>query len=242
VKPLYKFAYQPYKWLLVIPALFLLTMGLGLVCTLTGMLFKSDAANVVAVFWSRLCCAIVPLKVRVRGRDNYSTGQSYVIVANHQSMADIPVLHGFLGLNIKWIMKKELERVPIFSTACKRLGCIYVDRKNHEAALASIRDARAHLSDKASVLFFAEGTRSRDGRVMPFKKGAFRFAHETGLPILPVTIKNSMEILPSDSLDLIPGQVEVIVHAPVHVRETAETGLMTTLDRTRRTIAAPLES
>lgn len=240
MNPALKIAYQPYKWFLVIPAVFLLTMGLGLICIITGILFKPDAANIVAVIWSRLCCAVVPLKVNVSGKKNYQRTRSYVIVANHQSMADIPVIHGFLGLNIKWIMKKELEKIPIFGFACHKLGCIYVDRKNSQAAIQSIRAAKSNLSEKASVLFFAEGTRSRDGSVMPFKKGAFRFAHETGLPILPVTIKNSLDILPSGSLDLIPGQIEIVVHQPIHILEAKWTAIEDTMLYTRKVISDAL--
>ena len=235
-----KIAYQPYKWVVVIPAIFIFTMTLGLVCILVGLLFKSDAANIIAVAWSRLCCAIAPLKVHIKGRQNYKRNQSYVIVSNHQSMVDIPVVHGFLGLNIKWIMKKELGNIPIFGAACHRLGCIYVDRKNPQDAIRSIRDAQKTLSGKASVLFFAEGTRSRDGNVMPFKKGAFRFAYETGLPILPITIQNSLEILPSDSLDLVPGQVDIIVHPPIHIHEARWSAIDNTLARTHKIIAGAL--
>jgi len=90
------------------------------------------------------------------------------------------------------------------------------------------------------VLFFAEGTRSRDGKVMPFKKGAFRFACETDLPILPVTIKNSFDILPSDSLDLIPGTIELIVHPPVHFLNHHLTHLDERIEQTRQVISNAL--
>ena len=236
-----KIAYQPYKWMVVIPGIILCTLVLGVVCIIVSLLFKSDAANIVAVTWSRICCALGPIKVNIEGRPNYKRTQSYIIVANHQSMADIPVLHGFLGLNIKWIMKKELEKIPVFGAACHRLGCIYVDRQHPEAAIRSIHDAQRSLSETASVLFFAEGTRSRDGNVMPFKKGAFRLAYETGLPILPITIKNSMKVLPSDSLDLTPGQIDVVVHPPIHIHEARWTAIEDTLARTRGIIAGALK-
>ena len=235
-----KIAYQPYKWIMVIPFLFIVTMVFGLIAIFTGLLLKQDAVNIVAVIWSRLCCAIVPLKVNIRGKKNYSKNKSYVIVANHQSMADIPVLHGHIGLNIKWIMKKELGEIPIFGSACRQLGCIIVDRSDHGAAIKSIENAKEKLSKKASVLFFAEGTRSRDGNVMPFKKGAFRFACDTGLPILPVTIKNSFDILPSDSLDLKPGTIQIIVHPPVHFLNHHMDDLDEKIEYTRQIISNAL--
>ncbi len=240
LKPVLKLLYQPYKWIVVIPAIFIITMISGLICIITGFIFNSDAANIIAVTWSRLCCAIVPLKVNVLGKKNVKRNQSYVIVANHQSMADIPVIHGFLGLNIKWIMKKELENVPIFGAACHSLGCIYVDRKNPGEAILSLETAKRNLSQKASVFFFAEGTRSRDGNVMPFKKGAFRFAYVTGMPILPITIKNSVNVFPSDSLDITPGQIDIIIHPPIHILETKWEAIEETLTVTQKIISDAL--
>lgn len=240
MKSIFKIAYQPYKWIIVIPFLFINTMILGVLSIFTGLLFKQDAVHYIALFWSKLCCAIVPLNITIKGKKNYNRNRSYVVVANHQSMADIPAIHGHIGLNIKWIMKKELEKIPVFGFACKQLGCIYVDRSDHDAAMKSMEKAKKSLSKKACVLFFAEGTRSRDGKIMPFKKGAFRFAGETNLPILPVTIKNSINILPSDSLDLTPGSIEIIVHPKVHIPRHHMDSLDDIVEQTRRTISSAL--
>jgi 1-acyl-sn-glycerol-3-phosphate acyltransferase len=240
LNPYLKIAYQPYKWIIVIPFLFINTMIMGLICIFAGLLLKQDAANIIAVLWSRLCCAIAPLNVIIKGQKNYSKNNSYIIVANHQSMADIPLLHGHLGLNIKWIMKKELGKIPIFGYAAHQLGCIYVDRSNHDAAIKSIGEAKKRLSQKDCVLFFAEGTRSRDGKIKPFKKGAFKFAHEIDLPILPVTIKNSLHILPPDTLDLTPGTVEVIVHPPVYILDHHMDRLDPAMESVRQTISSAL--
>ena len=140
-----KIAYQPYKWIIVIPFIFIVTMVLGLVCIFSGLLLRQNAANIIAVIWAKLCCAIVPLNVIIKGKKNYSRNKSYVVVANHQSMADIPAIHGHLGLNIKWIMKKELEKIPIFGSACHHLGCISVDRSNHNSAMESIDKAKKKI-------------------------------------------------------------------------------------------------
>ena len=240
MNPLLKIAYQPYKWLLALPLVFVFTFVFGLIAILTGVILGQDAVNIIAEVWARLCCAVIPLKVVIRGTRNYTRNTAYVIVSNHQSLSDIPILHGHLGLDIKWIMKKELGKIPIFGAACRHLGCITVDRGNHKAALQSIEAAKKTLSGKACVLFFAEGTRSRDGRVMPFKKGAFRFAHETKIPILPLTIRNSRCILPSDSLDLVPGTVEVVVHRPIHMSDYNLARLDEVVHTTRQIISDAL--
>lgn len=240
MNPFLKIAYQPYKWIIVIPFVFIITMIFGLVCIFSGLLFKQSGVNIIAVIWSKLCCTIAPLKIIIKGKENYDRNTAYVVVSNHQSMADIPAIHGYLGLNIKWVMKKELGKIPIFGAACHHLGCIYVDRKNHDAAMKSIRKAQKGLSETASVLFFAEGTRSRDGKVMPFKKGAFKFACATTLPILPITIKNSLPVLPPDSLDLIPGTIEIIVHRPIHIPDHHMEPLDDVTEQTRQIISSAL--
>ncbi len=216
------------------------TMITGCICVIVGFIFSQDAADILAVTWSRLSCAVGPVKVKIHGKKNYSRFKSYVVVANHQSIVDIPAIHGFIGLKIKWVMKQELRKVPVFGAACNQLGCIFVDRSNHDAAMRSIEEAKKKLSGKSSVLFFAEGARSRNGQVMPFKKGAFMFAMETGLPILPVTIKNSMDLLPPDSLDLTPGTVDVIVHCPVHVSPYHEENIDQIVEKTRQIIASAI--
>jgi 1-acyl-sn-glycerol-3-phosphate acyltransferase len=232
--------YQPYKWVIVMPFMVIITLVLGMICIVVGAFFSRDATNALAVVWSRLACGIVPVKVTLTGKKNYHPGHSYVVVANHQSMVDIPVIHGFMGLHIKWVMKQELRKIPVFGTACHYLGCIFIDRSHHDAAIQSIRQAKKRMSAKASVLFFAEGTRSRDGQVQPFKKGAFVFARETGLPVLPVTIKHSREVLPPDSLNLTPGPVKIIVHRPVYVLPGDAGRLADTIEAVRTTIAGPL--
>ncbi len=236
-----KLAYQPYKWFIAIPMIFLLTMVLCSTCIITGLLFGQDAANHVAVLWAKLCCAVVPIRVKIIGTRNYDRKQAYVIVSNHQSMIDIPAIHARLGLNIKWIMKKELRSIPVFGAACHYLGCISIDRADNAAAIQSIQSAKERLSRTASPLFFAEGTRSRDGRVMPFKKGAFKFACDTGLPVLPVTVKNAAKLLPSHSLDLIPGTVELIIHPPVHPSQYPKDRLDQFIADTRQIICNSLQ-
>ena len=237
---LIKLAYQPYKWIIVIPFMLLNTLISGLVCIIVAFIFKSDAANLVAVTWARLACYIGPVRVDIKQGKNYKKRTPYVVVANHQSMVDIPVVLGFMGLNIKWVMKKELSKVPIFGAACRQLGCIFVDRSDRSAAIGAIHEAKARLTPTASVLFFAEGTRSRNGVLKAFKKGAFIFALETGIPILPITIKDTILALPSDSLDLEPGTVEIIVHPPVHLGPKDRDNLDEIIQSTRNTILSAL--
>ena len=236
---LFKIAYRFYKWIFVIPAMVLNTLVMALSCIAVGAIWGPDKADALAVTWARIFCAIALIRVKIQGRHNYNPKSSYVVVANHKSMVDIPVLHGFTGLIIKWVMKMELKRIPVFGTACTFLGCIYVNRSNGQAAVESIKAAKKRMSEKASVLFFAEGTRSR-GNLLPFKKGAFIFAMNSGLPVLPITIKNSEHILPSDTLNLMPGTVDLIIHPPVHIPNCSKAELNKKIAQIHRTIADAL--
>ncbi len=160
---LLKIVYPFYKWLIVIPFVVLNTLVMGSLCIFTGFCFGQDAADVLAVTWSKLCCRIVPFRVNIQGKNNYSRLNAYVVVANHQSMADIPAIHGFLGLKIKWVMKQELKKVPIFGMACDQLGCIFVDRSNRDAAIRSIEAAKKKMSNKACALFLQKALEAAPG-------------------------------------------------------------------------------
>ena len=235
-----KAIYQVYKWLFLFPFIALCTGIFGSGCIIAALTIGEKATNTFAVTWAKIACFVIPLNIKVIGEENFSTEKSYIIVANHQSLADIIILQAFVKLTIKWVMKKELESIPLFGFACRKLGCIYVDRFNHASALASMRKAQKNLSKNSSVIFFPEGTRTRDGKLLNFKKGAFRFAMATGIPILPVTIKDSMKILPTDSLDVTPGSAKVIIHPPIFMEHRSIEDIDEILSITKKTIASAL--
>jgi 1-acyl-sn-glycerol-3-phosphate acyltransferase len=165
-----------------------------------------------------------------------------VIVANHQSHYDIFLLYGWLGVDFKWVMKQELRKAPMIGIACDRLGHIFVDRSNREAAIASLETAKDRIREGTSVFFFPEGTRSRDGELQSFKKGAFRMAMDLNLPILPITLVGTRRIMPPDSLDIFPGAARMIIHPPVAIspfRDNDRGELMTVV---RRAIESGLQN
>jgi len=232
--------YKIYAWLVFAPILVLSTLFFGAATVILLFFLKPrQVATLCAKSWARINSYATPMLVTVVGRENVDPAQSYVIVSNHQSQFDIFVLYGWLDIDFKWVMKQELRKVPVIGIACDRLGHIYVDRSNREAALASINAAKQRIVDGTSVLFFPEGTRSRDKHMRPFKKGAFRMALDLQLPILPVTIKGTRDILPSDTLDLFPGRATMIIHPPIPIDGYDTTRLKELMDRTRQVIAAP---
>ena len=232
--------YKIYAWLVFAPLLGLSTVFFGTAAVVLLFFLKPRLVSALCgKNWARVNSFVTPMRVTVIGRENVDPSQSYVIVSNHQSQFDIFVLYGWLNIDFKWVMKKELRKVPAIGIACERLGHIYVDRSNREAALASINMAKQRIVDGTSVLFFPEGTRSRDKRMRPFKKGAFRMALDLQLPILPVTILGTRDILPSDTLDLYPGRATMIIHPPIAIDAYDSNRLNELIERTREVIAAP---
>jgi 1-acyl-sn-glycerol-3-phosphate acyltransferase len=202
----------------VIPVLGLSTFVCGMsVVALVWFVRPATLAKLFARSWARINSWFTPMLVKVNGRHHIDPAQSYVIVCNHQSQYDIFVLYGWLNVDFKWVMKQELRNIPVIGIACDKLGHIYVDRSKREAALAAIEAAKSRVVGGTSVLFFPEGTRSRDGQLRQFKKGAFHFARDLQLPVLPITINGTRQILPSDTLDLFPGWATMTIHEPIRI-------------------------
>ena len=216
--------YTAYKWVFVLPILVLTTTILGSFIIVLSFLGAPDyASRVFGTLWAKINTKAALIGVQTTGKEHIRQGQSYVVVANHQSLLDIYLLYGYLGIDVKWVMKQELRAVPVLGLACEMMGHVIVDRSNTASALASMERARERIKDGMSVIFFAEGTRSRSGELKPFKKGAFRMAQELNLPILPVTIQNTRHILPSDTIDLRPGFTRMIIGKPISVEVTSTT-------------------
>ncbi len=237
MKKLLKILYQPYKWFFFIPFLVVSTLVFGF--SAAALCFVMDPkvpSRLCGATWAKLNGLLIPMFVSVFGREHVDKNQSYVIVSNHQSQCDILLLYGWLGIDFKWVMKKELRKIPAIGISCEKLGHIYVDRSDRNAAIASINAAKKKIVNGTSVLFFPEGTRSRTGRLIPFKKGAFKMALDLGLPILPVTISGTREILPPDTADIFPGRVRLIIHRPVSTQGFHEETVGELMEKVREII------
>ena len=210
--------YLLYKWVIIIPTLLISTTLIGsLIIVLCFFGLANFSSRVLARAWARLNAFVTLMDVKVYGKENLEDGRPYVLVANHLSLVDIYVLYGFTGLNLRWVMKKELRKVPVLGLACELMGHIYVDRSSTEKALESITAAKGRIQGDMCVVFFPEGTRSRTSELRPFKKGAFRMAQDLGIPVLPVSISNTNRIVPSDTLDWRPGAVSLTFHQPITI-------------------------
>ncbi len=208
--------YLPYKWLILVPVFGLLTGFFGALAVILAVTVGPRIGSIVAgTAWARLVAFLTPMWVTVEGRERVDPEQSYVVVANHQSSYDVFVLYGWLGMDFKWVMKHELRKAPALGIGCEKLQHVFVDRSDTAAAVRTLKEARERIRDGTSVVFFPEGTRSGDGKLLPFKKGAFRMAVDLGLPILPVTIVGTLEIMPPGTLKAFPGGAKLIFHPPI---------------------------
>ena len=191
--------------------------------------------------WARSIVRAAGLRVKVSGSENIDSSRSYIIVSNHQSQMDIPVLVAALPLKLTFIAKKELFKIPLFSQAMRAFGILEIDRSNRNRAIETLRlAAQVIQNEKISVLAFPEGTRSRDGKIQRFKKGAFALATEHQIPLLPVTINGTFPVLPKGKLFVHPGEVQVIIHPAVETEPYGAKGRDELIENVHQTIATGL--
>jgi 1-acyl-sn-glycerol-3-phosphate acyltransferase len=235
--------YQPYKWLFFGPYLVLSTLFFGSLTAILVYVTNPRIASLIGgVIWARLIAYLTPIFVRVVGRENIDKKQSYVIVCNHQSHYDVIVLYGWLGIDFRWVIKSELRKVPGLGIGCEKIGHIFIDRSNTKAALAAINGARNQIVDGTSVMFFPEGSRSRGNELGRFKKGAFKMAFDIKIPVLPITIVGTKNILPPKTVRLLPGKVKMIIHQPIDIAKYSDADIRELMEKARGIILRGLES
>ncbi|MBQ8990104.1 MAG: 1-acyl-sn-glycerol-3-phosphate acyltransferase [Prevotella sp.] len=147
-------------------------------------------------WWAKIILKTCLIPVKVEGRENLEKQQSYVFVSNHQGAFDIFLIYGYLGRNFKWMMKYQLEKIPFVGYACKKSHQIFVDKRGPKKIQKTYETAREILQEGYSVTVFPEGARTFTGHMGKFKKGAFALADELQLPVVPLTINGSFDILP----------------------------------------------
>lgn len=219
-----KFAYwlyQPYKFFIFIPLFAVSSVLFSFLAAGFSIFVNPRIGSFWGATWARVTGYLTPMMVKVKGRDNIQQQQSYVIIANHQSGYDIFLLYGWLGIDFKWIMKKELRKAPGIGYASHKVGHIFLDRSSPRAAMESIEEAKRKLVNGTSLVVFPEGTRSGSNKMGKFKKGAFKIAFELGLPILPVSIVDTYRVY-NKGLNLFPGSVRMIIHKPIDTRQYAD--------------------
>ena len=231
----------PFHWwrtvFYLIPAITLYTIVLGTL-SLGSSLFEKRGyfAHWCARAWSRLILKTTGVTVDVQGLERLVPGRTYVFVANHQSIYDIPILFWSLPYQLRIIAKESLGRFPFLGWHLRRTGHMLVDRKRPDRA-AIFSWASRLTSQGLSLIVFPEGTRSRDGRVARFKGGSFYLALEAGLPIVPLSLIGSRHIMLKGRLATYPGHVRLFVHEPIDTSGLAGSDPRAFAERVRHVIA-----
>jgi len=234
--------YQVYIWLIFYPLGFVITMLAGWTTVLVSLIWSPRiASRYIAANWARIICWMTPVKVTVEGVENADPLRTYVVVCNHQSQYDIFLVYGWLKLDLKWVLKAELRKIPGVGIGCEKAGHIYVDRSKPDQARKAIKDALDLVGDGVGVLFFPEGTRSLTGKLGPFKKGAFRVATSQKLPILPITLIGTRDIQRAKSLMIVPGKIHMVIHPAIEVTGSEDPeAIRELMTKTREAIASAL--
>lgn len=165
--------------------------------------------------WSRFILWLFHIRVKTRGADFIDPSKHYIYISNHASAFDIPAVVVGIPDDIRFVLKKELTRIPIWGWALKYGHYIAIDRGKARDAMKSLDEAAERMRHGASVILFAEGTRTRDGKLQAFKRGAFTLAVKAGNPIIPVTINNTFRILPKGSLRVNSADIELVFSKPI---------------------------
>lgn len=185
------------------------------------LLKKHDLVYPWARFGARLWLFLSGVRVKVRGLEFLDPKQAYVFVSNHRSYLDTATLFLFTGRRIGLLAKKELLKVPVLGVGMGFVNVMAIDRSNRESAIRTTDAAAERIRSGISFGVFVEGTRARPGELLPFKKGAFYMARQTGVPVVPVAIKYSDELMGKGTGEAKSGTIEMVIMPPVPTTEIA---------------------
>lgn len=219
------------------------TTGLSMLAFIT---FPFDPnGNIIhhyARWWAKIALLVSGVRVKVTGLEFLNKGVPFIYMANHQGSYDIFALLSCLPVQFRWIAKKELFAIPILGWAMRTANYISIDRSGRKKALASIEEAARKIKGGVSVVIFPEGTRSPDGTIQPFKRGGFTLALKSGVPIIPITINGSRDIMPKESLKVQPGEIRVTIDRAIETALYALSNRNALMEKVRETLEKGLEA
>ena len=186
-----------------------------IIVTLTWLTGNENFIYAPVRFFVRIGLKLTGVKVLVNGLERLDSAKTYVFTPNHQSVIEVPLMVTYLGRDVAFLAKKELFKLPVFGQGMKQIGIIPVDRSNSAAAIESARKATQSLKTGKSYVVYPEGTRSPDGRPLPFKKGAFLMAVDAGVPVVPITVSGSSRVMPKGKVKVLPGTIRLTIHEPI---------------------------
>ena len=208
-----KAAYHTVKfWIIVC----LLTTVLGTLAILARLFDSSNnLSHKVSSLWGHWLCRLNGVRVEIEGLEHVRKDQAQIFIANHQGFFDIFALNAYLPVQIRWVAKSSLFRIPFLGWAMRASGYIPVDRSNREKAYHTFLAMIGKLKAGNSIVIFPEGTRSADGTIGPFKKGGPLLSIRSGAPLVPVTLLGTRNIIKKGSGIIKPGWIQIIISPPI---------------------------
>lgn len=238
-----KYLYRIYQLLIAAPLVALLTLLTTLITTLGCILGNGHFWGYYpGKCWSWLTIRILLLPVKVEGREHLDKKQSYVFVSNHQGAFDIFLIYGFLGRNFKWMMKYQLRKMPFIGMACQAAHHIFVDKRGTAKIKQTYLEARQTLKDGMSLVVFPEGARTFTGHMGDFKRGAYMLASDLQLPVVPLTINGSFQVMPRmrDMKWVQWHPLTLTIHEPIPPKEQSSENITATLQESYQVIMKAL--
>ena len=219
-----KVLYLIYQFVIFLPIMLVLTI-LATIITMIGCAVGNGDfwGYYPGKIWAKLFCIMSLCPVKVKGYENIDKNTSYVFVANHQGAYDIFLIYGYLNHNFKWMMKQSLSKIPFVGAACKSSGQIFVDDSGRSGIRQTIEQAENTLKEGMSMVIFPEGSRTLDGHIHRFKKGAFQLAYDVKLPIVPVTIEGPFKVMKRGTFLIHPHKLQMTIHKPIYMKFEKET-------------------
>ncbi|MEK6790450.1 MAG: lysophospholipid acyltransferase family protein [Deltaproteobacteria bacterium] len=215
-------------WLIGLP----ITLILFIAVLISLALDRSGSSvHSIGALWCRVILRLAGVIVTVRGAENIPEGSPVILLSNHQGAFDIPALQGCLPLQFRWVAKKSLFSIPVIGWSMRFAGYIGIEREHGSKAYRSIVRAAKKIQTGTSVLVFPEGTRSGGAGLLPFKRGAFLLAVKSGVPVIPVAINGTKDIMKKGGLLITPHNVTITIGRPIETNGMDEKALS---DVTRR--------
>lgn len=238
-----KYLYRIYQLFIAAPLVALLTLLTTLLTTLGCVLGNGHFWGYYpGKCWAWLTIRILLLPVKVEGREHLDKKQSYVFVSNHQGAFDIFLIYGFLGRNFKWMMKYQLRKMPFIGMACQAAHHIFVDKRGTAKIKQTYLEARQTLKDGMSLVVFPEGARTFTGHMGDFKRGAYMLASDLQLPVVPLTINGSFQVMPRmrDMKWVQWHPLTLTIHEPIPPKEQSPENITATLQESYQVIMKAL--
>lgn len=214
------------------------TIGTSVIAASLLTLRRWHRTDLLPKAWARVVLAAAGAEVHVRGLDRFDHRRHFVMASNHQSLLDVPLIMAAAPQRIRFVAKKQLLYVPVLGQALWAMGNVPIDRANATAASESLAAQRGAIGRTLSLLFFAEGTRSPDGTLLPFRRGAAAMALDTGVPLLPVGVAGTRDVLASGGVVVHPGPVGIAFGKPIEVAGRARSDRQALTEELRVAVTA----